>query len=142
MAALKAVARLAPNVIKVMLPLNGDNVDQNVFICDRPYVLEYVAESHATAGTDAGAVTLVVRKCTGTQAVTSGTSLQVTSIDLKGTANTVQVRSVPNGGLVAEATRTFTTGDRVALDFTGTITALAGTCVTIVMRPVTGVLGR
>jgi hypothetical protein len=44
---------------------------------------------------------------------------------------------VQNGTLTATAaTKTLAAGNRIALDFTGTTTALAGVLVTIVLRPV------
>jgi hypothetical protein len=93
-------------------------------------VLE-IREVHTTAGSHGSAVSLQVEKCTGTTAPGSGTNLLTNNSDvgfnLKGTANTVQ-----EGTLIAtRATRQLAAGDRLALDFAGTLTALAGVCVTI-----------
>jgi hypothetical protein len=128
-----AVAR---KVVSVALPLNGDAVDQAVFIADGAYVIERIDYIHETAGSDGSAVNLQVKKCTGTQAPASGTNLLTNNtsagFNCKATANTVQ-----NGTLTATAaTKTLAAGNRIALDFTGTTTALAGVLVTIVLRPV------
>lgn len=125
----------ARRVVSVALPLNGDAVDQFVFIADGAYVVERVDYIHATAGTDAGSVNLQVKKCTGTQAPDAGTNLLTNNssagFNCKGTASTVQ-----NGTLTGTtATKTLAAGNRLALDFTGTTTALAGVAVTITLRP-------
>lgn len=132
---LKAVAKRAPVVITVHNVLNGDNVDQNVFVADREYVVEEVHESHATAGNDAGAVTLDVKKATGTTAIASGTTVLGSTFNLKSTANTVVSKTRANGGVVSTPVAILAAGDRLGLDVTGTITTLAGVCVTIVLNP-------
>jgi hypothetical protein len=132
---LKSVAKLSPVVLTVNLPLNGDAVDQNVFIADRAYEVEAVRESHATAGSDGGAVTLDVKKATGTTAIASGTTVLGSTFDLKGTANTVVHKTKGNGGVVATSVGRLAEGDRLGIDITGTITAVAGVQVTIVLKP-------
>ena len=137
--ALKAVARRAPVVINVPLVLNSAAVDQTAFIADRAYVVERVEEVHATAGSDAGAVTLDVKKCTGTTAPASGTTVLGSTFNLKSTANTVVTKSRSNEGVVSTPVATLAAGDRLSIDITGTTTAYAGGLVTIVLSPVTGV---
>lgn len=138
MPALKAVANRAPVVITVNCPLNADNVDQNVFVADRAYTLERVLESHGTLGTDGGAVTLDVKKATGTTAIASGTTVLGSTFDMKATINTVVTKTRANGGVVSTPVAQLAAGDRLGLDYTGTITALAGVAVTLVLNPVTG----
>lgn len=135
---LKAVARRAPVVISVSLPLNADSVDQDLFIADRGYIVESVSESHAVAGTDAGAVTLDIKKATGTTAIASGTTVLGSTVNLKGTANTVQSKTRTNGGIVSTGASRLAAGDRLGADVTGTITAVAGVVVTIVLTPIDG----
>lgn len=135
MPALKAVAKRAPVVVSVSLPLNGDAVDQNVFIADREYTVEAVRESHAVAGSDVGAVTLDVKKATGTTAIASGTTVLGSTFDLKGTANTVVTKTRANAGVVSTPVATLSAGDRLGFDITGTTTAVAGVCVSIVLNP-------
>lgn len=130
-----AYVPVARRTVEVSLPLNGDAVDQAVFIADRAYVVERIDYIHATAGSDASAVNLQVKKCTGTQAPDAGTNLLTNNtnagFNCKATANTVQ-----NGTLTGTAaTKTLAAGNRLSLDFAGTTTALAGVAVTIVLRP-------
>jgi hypothetical protein len=125
----------ARRVVSVSLPLNGDAVDQYVFIADGAYVVERVDYIHATAGSDGSAVNLQVKKCTSTQAPDAGSNLLTNNtnagFNCKGTAATVQ-----NGTLTGTAaTKTLAAGNRLSLDFTGTTTALAGVAVTITLRP-------
>ena len=126
----------ARRTVSVSLPLNGDAVDQFVFIADRAYVVEAVDYIHATAGTDGSAVNVQLKKCTGTQAPDAGANLLTNNsnagFNCKSTINTVQ-----NGTLTGTtATKTLAAGNRLALDFAGTTTALAGVAVTIILRPV------
>jgi hypothetical protein len=105
--------------------------DEAIFIANYPCVVRAVREVHRVLGTDAGAVNLQLEKCTGTTVPGSGTNLLTNNsnagFDLKGTVNTVQV-----GVLTATAAdRLLSAGDRLALDFAGTLTALAGVCVTV-----------
>jgi hypothetical protein len=122
--------------VSVSLALNGNCIDQNIFIADRAYQVTRVDYSHATAGSDGSAVNLQLAKQTGTQAIGSGTNLLTNNtnagFNCKATANTVQ-----NGTLTATtASLQMATGDRLALDFTGTITSLAGVTVTVQLKPI------
>ncbi|MBH8566719.1 hypothetical protein I8748_31985 [Nostoc sp. CENA67] len=122
--------------ISVQCPLNSLCVDQPFFVADGAYLVTGISYVHSTAGSDASAVNLQITKDTGTQAPGAGTDLLTNNtnagFDCKGTANTVQV-----GALVAtEATRTLASGDRLSLDFAGTVTALAGVVVTVSLRRV------
>ena len=80
-----------------------------------------ISEVHSTAGTDGGTVTLAVTKDTGTDAPGAGTTVMTGTINLKGTANTVQ-----NATVVTTAVATLAAGNRLATKVTGTATALAG----------------
>jgi hypothetical protein len=102
------------------------------FIADRPYVVTGVQEIHATAGTDAGAVTLDITKDTGTGAPASGSSVLVSgTFNLKGTANTLQTILAANSGVAQ-----FAVGDRLALKLTGVPTSLASLQVQISIRSI------
>jgi hypothetical protein len=90
-----------------------------------------VREVHATAGTDAGAVTGTIRRCQGTEAATAGDDLLgTTKINFKGTALTEQTPALTSttANLILEP------GDRLSLDVTGTTTALAGVIVTVLLK--------
>lgn len=124
----------AGRTVNVNIPLNSGCVDQAIFTADRPYQVVGVTEIHATAGNDAGAVNLQLTKDTGTNAPGAGTDLLTNNtnagFDLKGTANTLQT-----GALVATAASLImAAGDRLSLDFAGTVTTLAGVQVTVSLR--------
>lgn len=135
---LKAIAKRAPVVLTVTLAVNGSVIDQDIFIADRAYRVLEVRESHGTKGTDASAVTLDVKKATGTTAIASGTTVLGSTFNLKGTINTVVAKSIENGGVVKTAVGFLAAGDRLGLDITGTTTSVAGVVVSVVLEPVTG----
>ena len=119
------------NEIMVSLPgaLSATATNYGVFfIANRPIEIMKIQISHTTAGTNAGAVTLQIEKLTGTDALDGGTELLKTAYDLKGTANTVISYSGYAG--LTDA-RILKEGDRLALKDSGTLTDLAGVCVTI-----------
>lgn len=93
-------------------------------------VVEAVWISHQTAGTDAGAVTLDIEKLTSGTALDSGTTILSSAYDLKGTINT-PVNSALNADI---SRRQIGRGERLALKDSGTLTAVAGVCVTVVLR--------
>jgi hypothetical protein len=99
-----------------------------------PCEVIWLSEVHSTAGSDAGAVTLQIELLTGTQAPGAGSTLLDTAFNLKGTANTV----VKKAGTDLTSTVTLDEGDRLALLYSGTLTAVAGVQVTAYMKP----LGR
>jgi len=109
--------------------LSATNTNYGVFfIASKAIEILKIKESHTTAGTDAGAVTLQIEKLTGTTALDSGSTILNTAFDLKGTANTV-VSYQGYSGL--NTNRQLKEGDRLALKDVGTLTNLAGVCVTI-----------
>lgn len=107
-------------------------VDGVFFVATRPFLVVSVSEVHAVAA--GGASVLQVTKDTSTNAPGAGTDLLTnntnTGFDLNATANTVQV-----GTLVAAATRTLATGDRLAYDFAQAIQSSIGVVVTVCMQP-------
>jgi hypothetical protein len=98
------------------------------FIAPVPCYVSGFKEVHKTAGTDAGTVTLGLEKLTGTQALDAGVAVLSATLSLKATADTVQ-----SGTLTTTlANRNLSTGDRLALDDSGTLTSVAG--VTIIVE--------
>jgi hypothetical protein len=93
-----------------------------------------VSAVHEVAGNDAGAVTLQVKKHTGTQAPGTGTDLLQATVNLKGTANTVQSPAV----IATAASKLLAVGDRLGIALTGTPTSLAGLVVTVELEMMTG----
>lgn len=107
-------------IIKVLI--NANSVDQDCFIADRAYKVKAFKGTKSTAGGSGAAVGL--KKCTGTTAPGSGTA--VTSADLDLTTG-VAVNTVMTGTLTATAADLLlAAGDRLALDFSGTLTNLVG----------------
>ena len=90
-----------------------------------------IEEIHTTAATDSAAVTLQVEKLTGTTAPGSGTTLLASTIDLKGTANTVVERK----GLDLTGDTVLAPGNRLALKYSGSLAGLAGLSVTVYCKP-------
>lgn len=89
-----------------------------------------VRESHTTAGSDAGAVTVTVEKLTGTQAPGAGAAVLASAISLKATANTVQ----PGSLTATRANRRLLAGHRLAALLTGTPTSVANMTLTVELR--------
>lgn len=111
---------------------NGDIVDQHFFLANCDYIVSRIDEVHSAAGTNGGAVTLDVKKCTGTQAPSAGTTLLSAVFSLKTTPNVVQ-----NGALTATAADLrLAPGNRISIDVTGTMTAVAGVVVVVTLQPV------
>lgn len=99
------------------------------YIATRPVIVKAISEVHTTAGNDGSAVTLQVERLQGTEAPGFGDQLLQTSFDLKGTANTVQ-----NGVLVTTNVIALNINDRLCLKKSGTLTNLAGLCVTVELQ--------
>ena len=110
----------------VRSPLDAASVDRAIWICpaERSYRLSSISEVHSVVGGASAAVR--PRKVTGTTApgASAGATVieQSAAIDLTATINTV-VRPALTG---TEAQRTFVPGDRLCLDFSGTLTGLVG----------------
>jgi len=116
--------------------LNSACIDQNIFIADRAYKVTACYEVHGTLGTNGSAVNVNLEKLTGTTAPGSGTQLLTDNtnagFDCKATINTVQTGTLTS----TAADLTLAAGDRLGLNFTGTVTALAGQVVTVQLKPV------
>lgn len=102
------------------------------FIADRTYEIIEVKERHETAGSDAGAVTVMLKKVPSGTAPGSGTDTLSAGINLKATANTNQ-----SGTLHATlSNRRLEAGDALALVTTGTLTAVAGVTVAVTLKAI------
>ena len=104
--------------------------DKSVFIAPHDLVVRRIDYTHSTAGSDGGAVTLQVVKMTGTQAPSAGSAMLATAFNGKGTALTVQAGALTG----TSANLRLNAGDRIGLDYTGTLTALAGVNLTVVYQ--------
>lgn len=93
-----------------------------------------VSEKHETAGTDGGAVTLDVVKVPNGTAISGGTTILISTFNLKSTANTQVLKRGRALSTVADI-RYLQIGESVALKTSGTLTAVAGVNVCIYFRP-------
>ncbi len=91
-----------------------------------------VLERHQVAGSDAGAVTAMVKKVPSGTAPAAGTDVLSAGINLKATADTNQT-----GALTATlADRRLSSGESLAIVPTGTLTALSGLFIQVELRRV------
>jgi hypothetical protein len=100
---------------------NAASVDKAIFVASRPYQIQAITARIDTVGTDAGAVTAVVRKAASGVAITSGTLVHSGSVNLKGTINANQVLT-----LNTDASVRLAAGDALCIDFTGVLTTAVG----------------
>ena len=98
-----------------------------IFVARHPIEIIRITETHSTAGTDAGAVTLDVKKAGSGIAIASGVTLLESTFNLKSTANT----PVYKDGQNLSANRRLKEGDRIELVTSGTLTALTDVQITI-----------
>lgn len=112
--------------VNVNIEYNASSIDKVSFVATRAYRVKAISGSPTVAGSDGGAVTAVIKKASGTTAIASGTALHSSTFNLKGTANTVQNLTV------TEADSLISAGDRIGVDFTGTLTAAVG-CITVTL---------
>lgn len=114
--------RTVPKVIVVAKTIDANSVDGHVFIADDAYQIVKVSEIHSVVGSTSAAVD--VKKCTGTTAPASGTSVFAsTTFDLTATVNTTQSPALS----ATASTLKLAAGDKLAFDFSGTLTGLVGT---------------
>lgn len=92
-----------------------------------------IHEVHGTKGTDNSAVTGTIRRCQGTEAADAGDDLLgTTKFDFKGDNLTLQSPALTS----TAAHLNLSAGDRLALDVTGTTTALANVILTVLLKRV------
>lgn len=101
------------------------------FTANRSYVIDSILVIWGTLGTDGGAVTLDIYKAASAVAIASGTSVLSSTVNLKGTINTVNTCSLQKGDLI-----TLKQNDRLGLILTGTPTAVANLSVTVNLKQI------
>lgn len=123
--------RGTPRIVRFVMNANAGIVDQSFWISDGVYEVISAIETHSTAGSDSGAVTLDVTKDSSGIAPTGGISVLASTFNAKSTANTPSfVAAASLASTVAIAA-----GDRLSLNVTGTTTALAGVVVEVTLAP-------
>lgn len=115
----------------VTVPVVAASVDNTIFTANEDYQVVAVNYTPTVAGTDGGTVTLAVNKCTGTQAPSAGTAVHASTANLKGTINTVQNLTLS----ATVANLQLAAGNRLAVDFTGTLTSAVG-LLTVVLKKI------
>lgn len=106
------------------------SIDKTFFVATRKCRVKAITGRPTVAGTDAGAVTAIVRKVPSGTAIGSGTALHSGTYNLKGTADT-------NQSLTLSTTTTdldLAAGDSLAIDFTGVLTNATGV-VSVALSP-------
>ena len=98
-----------------------------IFITRHPIEILRITESHAVAGTNAGAVTLNVLKAGSGVAIASGVNLIASTFNLKSTADTPIVKE----GVGLASDRILKENDRIGLVVSGTLTDLSDVFITI-----------
>lgn len=100
-------------------PIATAAVDQAFYIA--PYAVEIVA-IRASWGVNSSSGNAIVEKLTGTTAVGSGLNAQTAVFDLAGANNAVNTATLNS----TVSTRQFAAGDRIGINFAGTMTGLVG----------------
>lgn len=106
------------------------SVDAVMFTAKRRMIVSDITAYIGAAGTDAGAVTAVLKRAPSGTALASGTALHTGSINLKGTASTNQTLTLAT---LAD-TLDIPAGTSIGIDFTGVLTAAYG-AVTVTLMP-------
>lgn len=123
-----------PRVIPVIFNIPGGvlaaDYDGVPFIADKAYEVVAVRQRHLVAGSDAGAVTLMLKKVASGQAPSAGTDVLAAGINLKAVANTNQSPALH----ATQANRELAVGDGLALVPTGVLTAVDGVSLTAWLR--------
>lgn len=120
----------ARGVFTASTEYTASSVDKTFFVADRSYTVKNVSVRVSAAGTDAGAVTLVVEKTPDGTAIGSGTNLSSDTANLKGTANTKVDLTLST----TASDLNLAVGDALSVNFTGTMTAATGV-VTVSLAP-------
>jgi hypothetical protein len=115
-------------MVFIDMPWTATSADGARWVAPRAMRAILMAARVDVAGTDASAVSAVVKKAASGTAMASGTAIHSGSINLKGTANTNQSLAI------APADAAIPAGTALGLDFTGTLTSATG-CVTVALIP-------
>ena len=131
----KAVAWQAPLVLTFSAGPNAALLtlpDTTLWCADADCEIVWASEIHEVLGTDGSAVTADIVKVADGTVVGSGTSLLASTFNLKATVTTQQKRTLSAGTLAAD--RIIYAGQRIGINFAGTMTAVAGVNITVVLN--------
>lgn len=104
--------------------------DGTPFIADKAYEVVAAKQRHQTLGTDAGAVTLMVKKVPSGTAKAAGTDVLAAGFNLKAAINTVQSATLH----ATLANRQLAVNDGLALEPTGVLTVVDAVGVTVWLK--------
>lgn len=116
--------------VPVEIEYTASSVDKVSFVANRKYIVKNIIGRVEVAGTDASAVTAVIKKAASGTAIASGTALHSSTFNLKGTAATNQVLALSTTASDLE----IPAGTAVGIDFTGTLTSATGV-VSVILAP-------
>lgn len=124
------------NLAVFNLQANGDLSDQAFFLALQPCIVSAAYACVSTKGTNGSDVNVQITKDTSTNAPGAGTDILTNNtnagFNLKNTINTIET-----GTLTATAaTLRLAPGDRLAVDFAGILTAVAGLVIVVVLEPI------
>ncbi len=124
---------IVPQEMVITVPM-GPVVDSTVFIADDAWQITKIEEVHTVAENTAYPNTgnLTIRKCTGTEAPSAGDAMHNATMWMNSTINTVVTPTLSG----VSANLTLADGDRICMDFNGTMSTYAGGCLTIHMKRV------
>lgn len=118
-----------PNAALLTLPNVG------LWVADADAEIVFASEVHETLGTDGSAVTVDVVKAADGAALSAGTSLLASTFNLKATINTIQKCTLSAGTLASsQSGRIIPAGYRLGLNFSGTMTAVTGVNIVVVLN--------
>lgn len=122
------------DVYHISIELLAASVDKWAFIASRAVQVVSISEVHSVVG--GGSAAVRPRKVTDTSAPGAAASSTVKELTQAAFDLTATVNTVVNGTLSATASDlTLAAGDKIGLDFSGTLTGLVGE-LTIGLRPV------
>ena len=107
--------------VDITIPYNAP-ADGFAFVANRAYTVKAIRVRPLVAGTDGGAVTLVVKKAPSGTAIAAGTALHTGTANLKGTINANQSLTLS----VTASDLAIAAGDCIGIDVTGVTTAAVG----------------
>ena len=131
----KAVAWQAPLVLTFSAGPNAALLtlpDVSIWCADADAEIVWAAEQHQVLGTDGSAVTADIVKVADGTIVGSGTSLLASTFNLKATVATWQKRTLSAGTLAAD--RIIYAGQTLGINFAGTMTAVAGVNIIVILN--------
>ena len=123
---------IVPQEMVLTIPIGASEVDRTAFVADDAWQITKIEEVHSVAQNTAYPNTgnLSINKCTGTQAPNAGAHLHNTTMWLNSTINAVATPTLN----AATGALNLADGNRICLDFNGTMTTFAGGCVTVHMK--------